>query len=98
MQRLSSDFLSNTTQVWNLHQTSKAYGQRPSQFIGIGDDWLALQFDLTVAEYGLYVEGKLEERDSKGKPKHTLKKILSGEKPSGLLTLMLQQGGEVIDL
>lgn len=45
--------------------------------IGLTDSWAAYQFDLAVAQFGAWVEGRLGERDSKGKPKHTLAQLLS---------------------
>jgi hypothetical protein len=35
--------------------------------------------DVAVMEFGTWVENRLNERDSKGKPKHTLAKLLSVE-------------------
>ena len=47
--------------------------------VGVTDEWAAYQFDLCVGQFGAWVEGKLNERDGKGKPKHTLAKLLSDE-------------------
>lgn len=47
--------------------------------LDISDAWGAYQFDLVVANFGLWVEGKLSLRDDKGKPKHTLEKLLADE-------------------
>lgn len=44
--------------------------------MGITDAWAAYQFDLAVGQFGAWVEGKLQERDKAGKPKHTLAKLL----------------------
>lgn len=44
--------------------------------VGVADPWAAYQFDLAVGQFGAWVEGKLAERDSKGKPKHTLAQLL----------------------
>ena len=51
----------------------------PSQVIGIDDPWAAYQFDLAVAQFGSVVEGKLAERDKKGKPVNSLAKLLGDE-------------------
>lgn len=50
--------------------------QRPSALVGVTDEWAAYQFDMAVAQFGAWVEGKLSERDKKGKPKHTLGALL----------------------
>lgn len=52
------------------------YSRRPSEIAGVADEWAAYQFDLVVAQFGAWVEGKLNERDDKGKPKTTLAKLL----------------------
>jgi hypothetical protein len=52
------------------------YGRLPSEIVGVTDQWAAYQFDLCVAQFGAWVEGKLSERDKAGKPKHTLAKLL----------------------
>ena len=62
--------------MWNLHSLSATYCQRPSAVVGVADEWAAYQFDLAVGQFGAWVEGKLNERDSKGKPKHTLAALL----------------------
>lgn len=53
--------------------------QRPSRIVGVRDEWAAYQFDLAVAQFGAWVEGKLGERDKAGKPKHTLGALLGDE-------------------
>jgi len=55
------------------------YHRRPSEVIGIDDTWAAYQFDMAVAQFGAWVEGKLAERDKAGKPKHSLAKLLGDE-------------------
>lgn len=65
--------------MWNLHSLSVTYRQRPSEVIGVDDPWAAYQFDLAVAQFGAWVEGKLDERDKKGKPTHTLASLLGDE-------------------
>ena len=47
--------------------------------IGVDDPWAAYQFDMAVAQFGAWVEGKLNERDKAGKPKHSLAKLLGDE-------------------
>ena len=58
---------------------SVTYHRRPSEVIGVGDPWAAYQFDMAVAQFGAWVEGKLNERDKAGKPKHSLAKLLGDE-------------------
>ena len=58
---------------------SVTYQRRPSEVIGVDDPWAAYQFDLAVAQFGAWVEGKLNERDKAGKPKHSLAKLLGDE-------------------
>ena len=58
---------------------SATYHQRPSAVLGIDDPGAAYQFDLAVAQFGAWVEGKLNERDKSGKPKHSLAKLLGDE-------------------
>ncbi len=55
------------------------YHRRPSEVIGVDDPWAAYQFDLAVAQFGAWVEGKLSERDKKGKPVTSLAKLLGDE-------------------
>lgn len=50
--------------MWNLHNLSSAYGQRPSAIIGISDDWAAYQFDLAVLALGRHVEAGLADKRS----------------------------------
>ena len=65
--------------MWNLHSLSVTYHQRPSEVVGIDDTWAAYQFDMAVAQFGAWVEGKLNERDTKGKPVNSLAKLLGDE-------------------
>jgi len=65
--------------VWNLHSLSVTYHRRPSEVIRVDDPWAAYQFDMAVAQFGAWVEGKLNERDKAGKPKHSLAKLLGDE-------------------
>lgn len=55
------------------------YHQRPSAVLGIDDPWAAYQFDMAVAQFGAWVDGKLSERDKAGKPTHTLAGLLGDE-------------------
>lgn len=44
--------------------------------VGVPDPWAAYQFDMAVAQFGTWVENKLQERDKAGKPKHALAGLL----------------------
>ncbi|TXH08853.1 MAG: hypothetical protein E6R03_17505 [Hyphomicrobiaceae bacterium] len=54
--------------LWNLYQTCKAFGQRPSTLFGIDDPWLAWEFDHATAALGIRVEGRIEEKRKDGRP------------------------------
>lgn len=67
--------------MWNLHSLCVQYGRRPSEVLGLKDEWAAFQFDEAVVQFGLWIESKLAERDKQGAPKHTLANLLSEDKP-----------------
>jgi len=60
-----------------------SFSQRPSDLVGIEDEWAAYCFDSAIALFGNWVEGKLMERDKAGKPKYTLEGLLSGDLTKG---------------
>ena len=61
---------------------SAAYGQRPSSYLGLPPtSWEAYSLDLATLQLGRWIEGKLDERNDKGKPIHKLSDLLS-EKPA----------------
>lgn len=45
--------------LFELHVLAAAYGQRPSDIVGIHDRWLAYQFDLACVVVGRDTERKL---------------------------------------
>lgn len=59
------------------------YQTRPSEIVGLENDWAAYCFDSAIALFGNWVEGKLMERDKAGKPKYTLEGLLSGDLTKG---------------
>lgn len=64
--------------VWNLYQTCKAFGQRPSAMFGIEDEWLEWDFDHAILFAGKWVEARLEERDKDGRAVYkTLREALN---------------------
>lgn len=66
--------------MWKLHSLSVSYGVRPSSYLGLDPtSWEAYQIDLCALQVGRYIESKLNERDEKGKPLHTLAKLLDEE-------------------
>jgi hypothetical protein len=54
----------------------QAYGQKPSDLLGIEDPWAAFQLDMACLSFGTWVESKLSETNKKGKPKHQLSTLL----------------------
>lgn len=66
--------------MWKLHSLAASYGARPSSFLGLDPlSWEGYQLDLCALQVGRYIENKLNERDDKGKPVHTLAKLLDEE-------------------
>jgi hypothetical protein len=45
--------------MWQLHLVCKTYPTRPSDLVGIEDEWAAYQFDLALALFGNNVEAEL---------------------------------------
>jgi len=64
--------------MWKLYRQTKAFNRPPSAVMGIDPEnvWLCWQFDNAVETFGSWVEGKLSERNSKGKPKHEIEDLL----------------------
>ena len=54
--------------MWEMSLIATTYKQRPSDIIGIDDDWAAYQLDQAVRYVGTYIHNKLMETDKKGKP------------------------------
>lgn len=52
--------------TWDLHQTAKSYGQRPSALLKIRSSWTAYQFDEAVALFGRVVESRMQEMVKRG--------------------------------
>lgn len=63
--------------MWKLHNLATAYGTRPSEILGVDDGYLAYQVDLACLTFGRYVENKLAERTSKGRPKYTVEALVA---------------------
>ena len=45
--------------------------------LGLDDEWTCYQFDSAVLYFGTWAENRMNEMDDKGKPRYTLKQILS---------------------
>jgi hypothetical protein len=76
--------VANRQSLWQLDEVARRYGARPSAFLGLApDSWEAYQLDLAAWMVGAWVEGKLAERDKRGKPVHRLRDLLSDEPAKG---------------
>lgn len=51
-------------------------GIRPSDYVGIVDNFVRFEFDHAVTALGAYVDNKSQEFDKDGKPKYTVRQIL----------------------
>jgi hypothetical protein len=71
-----SPFARNKSELWRLYCLSTSYGRRPSEILGVDDEWAAYQLDDAVTYLGRWVESKLSERDWRGKPRYTLAYLL----------------------
>lgn len=69
--------------LWELHQTARAYAQRPSGLIGLHGGRLALEFDVAVLREMRQVEVKLEKRDRKGRALYSLEQLLDETPTAG---------------
>lgn len=63
--------------------TATKTGQRPSELIGVEDEWAAYQFDSAVVLVGTAIEGAAQEMEKRGsddnprwEPKYTMKQLL----------------------
>lgn len=50
------------------------YGRRPSEILGVEDEWAAYQLDVAVMKFGRHVEGEL----AKGRKGKRLQELLDG--------------------
>jgi len=63
-----------------VDELGKRYGQRPSSFLGVDDEWAAYQLDVAALTLGRWVDAKLSERDKAGRPTHRLLDLLAEKK------------------
>lgn len=84
VRRHSNPFVKNRTLLWELDALSTRYSQRPSSFFGLpAESWEAYQLDTAALYFGRWVDGKLGERDGKGKPVHRLSDLLKPPEKRG---------------
>lgn len=69
-------FARNRRLLWRLHNLARTYSTRPSAILEVDDAYLAYQIDLACATWGIHVENRLHERDSRGRPRYTLEALL----------------------
>lgn len=63
--------------MWQLHSLASEYSKLPSEIMGLpAHSWEAWSLDVTCLQVGRWIEGKLDQRDNKGKPKYTLAQLL----------------------
>lgn len=55
------NFLKDRKEVSLLYATAKAFGQRPSDIIGIRNRWAAYDFDVAVLATGIEIENEAHE-------------------------------------
>ena len=63
--------------MWKLSQLAEKAAKRPSEIVGIDDEWAAYQFDQAVVFVGVYINNKLNEIDDKGKHIHSIGDLLA---------------------
>jgi len=81
-------FVANKQNLWQLDELARRYGERPSSFLGLApDSWEAYQLDVATWMVGIWIEGKLAERDKQGKLVHRLRDLLSDAPTSGFRSL-----------
>jgi|GEM_PF-3077976 len=82
-----------------LYSRAKTFHKTPSELLYIRNQWLAYQFDECVNYYGSWVDGKLAQRDKKGKPRHTIESILNKQSKAVSITALLEASdADVIDI
>jgi hypothetical protein len=57
--------VANPEEMWILHNLAETYGRRPSEIIGVDDEWAAYQLDVAALVLGRYVEGEVSKPKSK---------------------------------
>ncbi len=55
-------FVQNKRLLWNLHNLAATYGQRPSDYLEVDDNWLAYQIDLACLTVGREIEGRIRRK------------------------------------
>lgn len=62
--------------VWSIGKRAERFGQLPSNIVGVRHPVMAYWFDEAVDWFCGWLEGKLAERDDKGKPLYRLDRLL----------------------
>ena len=74
-------FVANKKLMWQTYRTSEDLHTRPSELLGIGYAWVAMDFDAAVSAWGKHVERKMREaRDEEQALARSRKKSASAEK------------------
>lgn len=83
--------------MWTLYGQATAFSRRPSEIVGIEDEWAAYQFDSACLYLGRWIDNKLGERNPRtGRPLYSLEGLLADgnsppppggfKNPTGLVT------------
>jgi hypothetical protein len=78
--------------MWDLSLLCKTTRTRPSEVVGIDDEWAAYQFDQAVMFVGRYIYSKCNELGDDGKPIHDIDDILGDSKKVKSFDLPSLQG------
>lgn len=81
-----------------MYNQAITFHQSPSQILNIHNPWMAYQIDESVLYFGRWVESKLNERDKKGKPKHTIDSIFNNSTKASATALFEASDADVIDI
>ena len=94
-------------ELLKLYNLGTAYGRRPSEIVGIDDEWAAYQFDAACLVVGRKVENALAENSAKikkdRKPRALIIQQALGEEPTfgkikgPVKTVKLKPGESIID-
>lgn len=60
--------------MWSLYNTSKQWSKRPSEMVGITEEYTAFCFDEAVGLWGSYVVNELEKIEGKNEKEVTRKR------------------------
>lgn len=63
----SRSFVKSSREVWQLYQTAKSFGVRPSELVSAPDPYAAYCLDTAVGEFGRALENALRNVEGKNK-------------------------------